>query len=225
MRPIDTIGGLSNTSKMPWLSWSIDADECPNGSRLKHVPGSVCAICYAQRNMYRMPNVRDAMARRLDALRAALSSSEARAEFVHAFATVLNDKAERIAPAKRFFRWFDSGDFQNVEHVSIVSDIARRTPDVSHYVPTKQYADVRSYCSSRTLPDNLVIRLSAPMIDGPPAKGPADAHVQHTVTYRDAAPADVKLCKTTPNKRNQPTCGTCRACWDPTIETIAYPAK
>ena len=60
---------LSNTSKMPGLSISLDARHCVTGSKLAKIPGTTCHGCYALKYRYRMPIVRAAMARRLDFIR------------------------------------------------------------------------------------------------------------------------------------------------------------
>ena len=52
---------LSNVSKMPGKSISLDAFECKTGSKLAKIKGSVCFDCYARKGMYRMPNVRNKM--------------------------------------------------------------------------------------------------------------------------------------------------------------------
>ncbi len=45
-------GSLTRTSKMPGLSYSLPAWECKTGSKLRKVPGSVCASCYALKGNY-----------------------------------------------------------------------------------------------------------------------------------------------------------------------------
>ena len=40
-------GSLTRTSKMPGLSYSLPAWECKTGSKLRKIKGSVCASCYA----------------------------------------------------------------------------------------------------------------------------------------------------------------------------------
>ena len=40
-------GSMTRTKKMPGLSYSLPAWECITGAKLRKVPGSVCAGCYA----------------------------------------------------------------------------------------------------------------------------------------------------------------------------------
>ena len=48
---------LSNTSKMPSKSINRSAFLCHVGAILSKLEGSTCYKCYAQKGMYRMPNV------------------------------------------------------------------------------------------------------------------------------------------------------------------------
>ena len=52
---------LSNTSKMPGKSISLDAFKCITGSILAAVEGSVCEDCYARKGAYRFPVVKNKM--------------------------------------------------------------------------------------------------------------------------------------------------------------------
>lgn len=55
-------------------------------------------------------------------------------------------------------RWHDSGDFFVDSYVELAFDVARSTPDVTHYAYTKSVGLVRKYESSR--PDNFVFNFS-----------------------------------------------------------------
>ena len=46
------VGGLSKPSKMPGWSIGIPAAECKTGSKLRLIPKSVCADCYALKGCY-----------------------------------------------------------------------------------------------------------------------------------------------------------------------------
>ena len=56
---------LSQTSKMPCKSISLDATLCNTGSVLAKISGTPCHKCYALRGFYKMSNVKAAMDRRL----------------------------------------------------------------------------------------------------------------------------------------------------------------
>jgi hypothetical protein len=61
-------GGLSFPSKMPGTSYGIPAQACKVGAKLALIPGSVCCKCYALRGNYQWPAVKNAQARRLEAI-------------------------------------------------------------------------------------------------------------------------------------------------------------
>ena len=55
----DYVGGLSNPSKMPCMSYGLPAQACNVGGTLRDIEGSTCQNCYAyDRGMYVMPNVK-----------------------------------------------------------------------------------------------------------------------------------------------------------------------
>jgi len=67
-RELDLVGGLSKPRPMPWFAWSISAEKCKVGSRLRKVPGSVCSVCYACKGYYSYPVAQAAMQRRFEML-------------------------------------------------------------------------------------------------------------------------------------------------------------
>ncbi len=69
-------------------------------------------------------------------------------------------------PPSGFHRWHDSGDLQSVEHLEKIIEVCRRTPQIQHWLPTRELAILRA-CRER-IPANLTIRVSATMIDGLP---------------------------------------------------------
>jgi hypothetical protein len=118
---------LSNTSKMPGLSISLDARHCVTGSKLAKIPGTTCHGCYALKGRYRMPNVRAAMARRLDFMRST--------DFVPRMVEEL-----RTHEKSGFFRWFDSGDVQSVQMALNIVEVCRQTPEIRHWIPSRESA-------------------------------------------------------------------------------------
>ena len=195
------VGGLSNVSKMPGRSTSTSAFDCKTGSKLAKVPGSVCFDCYARKGNYtRYPAVRKALDRRLAALD--------RPEWVPMMA--------RAIGADPFFRWHDSGDIQSVTHLDRIVQVARLTPGTKHWIPTREIGFVRQWEKlNGSFPDNLVVRVSAPMIDGAPLKG-----FQNTSTVHRNVPPVGHNC---PASRQDGKCGECRACWNPDVRNVSYP--
>tara|TARA_R110000823_G_scaffold13575_2_gene45043 strand:- start:673 stop:1287 length:615 start_codon:yes stop_codon:yes gene_type:complete len=192
------VGGLSNTSKIPGKSYGLPAQACKVGGQLRPVAGSTCEKCYAfDRGMYGFPVVKAAQARRLATLtRPDWSASMARA--------INRDK---------YFRWHDSGDIQNGEHFAKIVEVARATPDCLHWLPTREAQTVAAYTGD--LPDNLIVRVSAAMVDGPAPKRFANTSTVHARTI----PTNSHIC---PAPRQGNECRDCRACWDKSIPNISY---
>jgi len=188
-------GGLSKPSKMPGYAYNLPAWECKVGSKLAKVPGSVCHGCYALKGRYRFPNVKEAMYRRL--------ASITRPDWARTMAADIN------ARKSRFFRWHDSGDVQSVKHLLKIFHVCRLTPDVAHWLPTRE-AGILSKIPQDRVPRNLTIRLSATKVDAPAPK--SWALTSTVVTTGRTCPA--------PDQDNE--CKTCRACWDQSIKNVAY---
>ena len=194
-------GMLSNPSKMPGKAWNISAKECGVGSALRKVPGSVCSKCYALKGRYQFQNVQNALDRRLDEM---LNSPT--------WTTDMADAITRESP--EYFRWFDSGDIQDGDHLDKIAEVCRLTPDTQHWLPTKEYKIAMKWLKANQKPANLTVRLSAHMIDGQAPTGyglPTSTVVTNGST-------------TCPAKKQGNQCGDCRACWQPDVQNVAYPA-
>ena len=146
-------GTLSKPSKMPGWAYGIPAKECKVGSKLAKIPGTVCHGCYALKGCYVFPNVQAAQYKRLDSI------TDPR--WVQAMA------AQILRHKSKWFRWHDSGDIQSLKHLAKIFKVARLTPDVNHWLPTRE-AWVKPYLGRA--PKNLVIRFSMPMVDQPAAE-------------------------------------------------------
>ena len=190
-------GSLSKPSKMPGHAYGLPAKECKTGSKLAQVEGSTCSGCYALKGCYVFKVVQAAQYKRLEAIK--------HPGWVRAMAAQIN--AKRV----KFFRWHDSGDVQSLKHLFKIYEVARRSPDVQHWMPTRE-AWVKKYIDRA--PANLVIRFSATMVD---QAAPASWPNTSTVTT-DPAQA------TCPAPKQDNACKDCRACWDPKIKNIAYQA-
>ena len=202
-------GSLSHPSKMPCPAWGISATACKRGSRLAEKPGTVCASCYARRGHYLGPTVIAAHERRLAAL--------ADPRWPDAMA-VLVDAYCRGA----FFRWFDSGDIQNLAHLDQILWVARRTPTVRHWLPTHEVRLVAGKLDA--IPSNMVVRISADRI----GRMPHESFGLPTSTVHRYAGEPVR-----PSPRRGNTiecqapkrghrCGPCRACWAPRVANVSY---
>ena len=186
-------GSLSKPSKMPGWSIGLPAKECKTGGKLQKVPGSVCYDCYAMKGCYVFKVVQDAQYRRLVAIKHPL--------WVGAMAHLINSKKANV------FRWHDSGDVQDEEHLIKIFAVCKLTPKIKHWLPTRE-AWIKAFLPE--CPDNLVIRFSAPMVDQTaPASWPNSSEV-------------VTAGATCPAAQQNNECRDCRACWDSNIKTIKY---
>jgi len=197
------VGGLSNPSKMPGYGYSLPAAECGVGSRLRKVSGSTCSSCYAMKGRYSFGTVQSALYRRLDSI--------STPEWVENMSFLINFYSEKSP----YFRWHDSGDIQNEDHLSKIVEVCRNTPSVKHWLPSREYAIVKSFLKKNSIPSNLTIRLSAHMIEGSPA--PTIRDTVKSAVHRNDPTGHV--CPA-PSQGNQ--CGDCRACWSREVGTVSY---
>ena len=192
---------LSQPDKMPGYAYGLPAWECKTGAKLAKVPGSVCSGCYAMKGNYtRFPAIRESQYKRLKAIRHPL--------WVRAMAAKINS----VAVSKhKFFRWHDAGDVQDLRHLVKIFKVCRLTPDIKHWMPTRE-AWVKPYITSNRKPSNLVIRFSGTMIDQPEVMSwPNTSTVTTTPGSRTCSAPD-----------NGGQCGSCRKCWNPEIKNISY---
>lgn len=222
LESMDVIGGLSTPSKMPWYGWSTSAYDCITGSKLRKVEGSVCEDCYACKGQYCFKTTRIAHDRRMNCL--------ADPRFVEAFILVLTKLHERgrktytvngVEVKENRFRWHDSGDLQSVQHLQMIVDIAKGTPQITHWLPTREFGMVSEWIKQNgEFPANLVVRMSAPM------KGQTFNHQPMGLAFSTVGLSeemmllsDIKQCnaRETDNK-----CGDCTQCWNKN-NNINYP--
>ena len=200
------VGGLSRPGKMPCYSTSISAERCNVGGKLRTVPGSVCNKCYALKGRYVFPNVKAALERRYQSL--------VSPDWIEAMAILINHYEDK--PDRGYFRWHDAGDLQSVDHLDQIIDVVRATPNVKHWLPTREYALVLKWKQAHgDFPDNITVRLSAMKVDGkvPETLGMAVSSVAKDKEYESwTCPAPTQGGK----------CGPCRACWTSTVKHVTY---
>ena len=205
LKDLDNIvGGLSKPSKMPGWSISIPAQRCATGARLRKVEGSVCKGCYALKGCYVFPVVKAALENRYQCLKDP--------RWTAAMIAILTKRTVDV------FRWHDSGDIQSVSHLRNIALVAEATPNVRHWIPTREYRLVDQYVSQYgNLPENLILRASAHMIGKP-----APSRFAHSSMVLAKGETSTDLAQVCPAPDQDNECGTCRACWDKDISTIAY---
>jgi hypothetical protein len=201
-KAISEVGGFSVPSKMPCYSWSIPAQLCKTGSKLAKIEGSVCHGCYALKGFYRMPSAKNAMTRRYGKIESK--------NFVSSFVKALQGET--------YFRWFDSGDIQSMSMLKNIVEIARLTPTCRHWLPTKEATLVAQYLKSgKSFPENLTVRISAPMID---QLEHSKVTGQGSIVVTDFSKAKNAVNCNAPKQNGK--CLDCRACWQKDVVTIAY---
>jgi hypothetical protein len=190
---LQIIGGLSNTKKMDCFSYGLPALECKTGSKLRLVPGSTCYNCYALKGCYVFPVVKEAQYRRLQATKGP--------QWVQAMAVAINSKRSD------WFRWHDSGDVQDLDHLNKIFEVCELTPSKRHWLPTRE-AWIRDH--AKRFPKNLIVRLSMPMVDQTPAG--SWSNTSTVVTAGASCPAPLQGGK----------CNDCRNCWNKKISNVSY---
>tara|TARA_R100001082_G_scaffold47901_2_gene25675 strand:- start:3737 stop:4390 length:654 start_codon:yes stop_codon:yes gene_type:complete len=198
--------GLSDTSKMPSYSFNLSALDCKTGSKLVDVEGSVCEGCYALKGNY----VRYKHTTKLQPKTQKINDPKWVDSMVW---LILNQDNKKD---KGYFRWHDSGDLQSIEHLKKIAEVCELTPNVKHWLPTREYKIVRSYIVNfGSLPKNLIVRLSAHMID---TKPPKMDDLPTSSVNKDLKPIGIEC----PSYKNSGQCGDCRMCWDPSNKNISY---
>lgn len=214
------VGGFSKPSKMPGLSWSIPATKCITGSRLRNIPGSTCAGCYALKGRYVFANVQNALSRRLESFNAFLANGK-----LKAFAGFLAIGAKHPS-SNGNFRFFDSGDLQSVEMLECFAIAATLAPSVKFWLPTRERGIVKAFLMrGNVVPDNLNIRISFPMVGDT-----LETRESIERQFRDfpnisfsGVDAESETGFSCIAYRQGGKCLECRACWNPNIRFVSYP--
>ena len=198
-------GGLSRPSKMPGYAYNLPATRCNVGSKLVKVSGTVCDGCYALKGRYRFPNVKEALERRYQA-------AKNNPGWIYGMVYLIQ------ATKHKEFRWHDAGDLIDLQHLLRIFEVCKLTPDVKHWLPTRE-AQILSNIDPRMGPDNLIIRLSATMVDGSaPKSWPWTSTVVTDVIGPPTATAGARC----PAPMQGNACQDCRACWDKKVKNVSY---
>ena len=197
----EIVGSLGKTGKMPCPSYNTPAILCVTGSRLRKIKGSTSHKCYAMRGNYLYPMVAQGLKKRFDAFK--------KNNFVEGMSLMIN----RYSAKSGYFRWFDSGDLANADMLKKIVMICENTPKIKHWLPTREAKIVSDYLKEKEFPKNLLVRVSAPMIDGKPLKfkWTSTVHQKKKPIGRDC-----------PSRFQENKCMDCRACWDRRIKNVSY---
>jgi hypothetical protein len=226
---------LGNT-KMPSTTFAISAKHCKVGSKLAKIEGSTCSKCYALKIQRLRPSVDQGWTNNLFKAEKLIASNPKL--WAKQVAFQIKRGCNKIGV--NFHRWFDSGDLQSVEMLHAIVLCCLETPEIKHWLPTREAKIVQTYRKRHGLePDNLVIRVSSTMVDDAPIKGHVNTstvnhkkpiHGKECLAYRtnkDNIVVDLETFKamSKPEKKEQDFghCGDCRACWSRDVANISYP--
>lgn len=208
--PGTPIALLTNTSKMPSMSWSLPAHQaCP--AKVVAV-GSICGSCYAAKGAYKWNSTMKAQRARFEWVVACMRSEAGMEEFVNVMVAAIGTRRAK------YFRVHDSGDLFNPNYCRAWARIARALPGIKFWIPTRVWRFLdrpawRDVILELAGLDNVTMRPSAlyfddvaPIIDGMAAGTTATASAGYT------CPA--------PKQGN--SCGDCRVCWDRPDVAVSY---
>jgi len=192
---------LGTAGKMPCPTYNTPARMCKTGARLRKIKGSTCHGCYAFKGNYLFPDVQKGLMRRFNAFN--------HPRWIEAMSFMINKYCYT------HFRWFDSGDLYDVSMLEKIAMVCQNTSRIRHWLPTREVKIVKDYLKIyKEFPSNLVVRVSAPMIDGEPLKS-----FRWTSTVHHKSKAVGHDC---PSRFQDNKCNDCRACWDKRVTNVSY---
>ena len=214
---IEIAGKVSKgNSKMPGSTFPLDSFSCNVGSRLAEVKGSTCNGCYARRIQKMRPSVDIGW-----------SKNQIKTEQTLAIDPMLWEAAVLFQIRRMGFdehRWLDSGDVPNVQFLASVCEVARQTPDIAHWLPTREVEILLDFVKEygvHYIPNNLTIRVSSPMVDDKPL--PAFTNMSRITTSTVHRKQTQPVGHVCPARTQNNECGPCRACWSDTVDNVSYP--
>lgn len=206
-------GAVSNrNSKMPGTTFAISPKWCGVGMKLAAIKGTTCHKCYAMKLYNMRPSVR--MGWEANATKAVEAIARDKYQWAEAMAYQINYYAKKTG--NYFHRWFDAGDLQSVEMLDAINLVCVMTPDVMHWLPTREAKIVSDHNKQYLgVAANLVIRISSTKVDDKPING-----YRNTSTVHKNVEATGHVC---PARKQGNACGDCRACWDRSVTNVSYP--
>ena len=130
-----------------------------------------------------------------------------------------------LATKERWFRWFDSGDLQTVENLARIVRICERTPDVMHWLPTKEYGIVNAYLNrGGEIPSNLTVRPSGYKMDAPPPqfRGKSWQAMASLPPSTVSTKPGTEVGSVCPSSQQNNECRDCRNCWSKEVKNVTY---
>jgi hypothetical protein len=204
----ESVGGLSQPSKMPGYGYSLPIENCITGAHLATIKGTICSKCYGFRGNYLWDQVKVRTKMRLEFVKSDLRWQDKMMDVLNA---VVTDAEKTKRPWLLYFRWHDIGDVQSVDHFLQIINIATMVPKMSFWLPTREYQFIEELAIS--YPPNLQVTLSAGMIDRPGPEKLArmiNPRVSVNAVHTETPWPGYKSC---PAILQGNVCGECRSCW------------
>lgn len=219
----EAAGNVSlGNGKMPGSTYAISATKCGVGSKLVKVKGSTCAKCYALKLEKLRPSVHQGWLGNYEKATRLIETNPSQ----WVAACTFQIKRAFLKTGEPFHRWFDSGDLQSVAMLSAICEVARQTPEIRHWLPTREAAIVKAYkAQGGIIPSNLVVRVSSTMVDDAPMASHANTSTVHWkgLPVGHVCPSSSDEHKAMSDDGKTANCGKCRACWSPNVQNISYP--
>ena len=198
----------TGNTKMPGTTFAIDAFSCHVGGKLREIKGSTCSSCYAIKLQKLRPSVDKGYKNNL-AKWQVVERTNTQPQWIAAMIFLI-----RRYNTDLHHRWFDAGDLQSLNMLEAIADVCRGTPEIKHWLPTREKGIVHDFLRVQSIPKNLTIRVSSAMVNGVPMLGFANTSTVHFKT--DAHGIECKA------YTRENSCGDCRACWNPKVKNVSY---
>jgi hypothetical protein len=163
-----------------------------------------CKGCYATTGNYRFKNVK--------APRVHNREDWKREQWIGDMVTELD--------SSRYFRWFDSGDMYNLSLANKILEVMKQTPWCKHWLPTRmhKFAKFKTVIEQMEALPNVVVRKSSDSVLGETIEGQCTSTIIPDI---EAATDAMTVCEA---YSREGKCGSCRKCWDKSVQVVAYPA-
>ncbi|MDB4311790.1 hypothetical protein N9937_00005 [bacterium] len=207
-------------SKIHGSTFSTDPSQCKTGQKLAKIEGTSCNKCYALRLAKVYPSAQKSWTNNLEIFRKHQKENTLdlwAAAIAKQIIMISNNKSKKGISGAYQHRWFTAGDLDSVDMLRAICLVAELTPFIDHWLPTQEAGMLRQFHSTLgTIPDNLVVRISATKINDAPRKVWFNTSTTHskgtTAKHGYACPA----------QEQKGSCNDCTACWDDEVKNISY---
>lgn len=220
LKQAKTLGVVTKgNSKVHGSTFSVNPRSCNVGGKLVNVKGSTCSGCYALKLAKVYPSALASWENNLQIWLEALANNpiEWIESMVFQIRKISANKAKKGEKGAGYHRWFAAGDLPNMDALRAIVAVAKATPEIQHWLPTREKGLVAKYLATNLegFPTNLNVRVSAAMVDG----APVSIAGATTSTVHNAKGAQGFSC---PAYDNDGSCGDCTACWSKNVANVSY---